>query len=418
MFVRPPRKSRLLTGLVVPAVLLALVGCTGTSAAVDVAAAPEQKVTEALSTELTGYLQQVQANAKSSGVIAGVWSPWAGSWESAVGTVSTTDTTPMTTDMHVRLGTGGTQAMTCQVVAALADEGTLDLDADVAGYLPTMPGLDGMTLRQLCQHTSGLADFTSALWPTYLANPSREWPTLELVSAAQIHSALAAPGAAWAPSETGPLVAGLVVTAKTNRSWSDLYREYIVDRYGLAATTLPSANTVELPQPHPAGLSFALAAPGAPPSCDVVQDVTQLSPSALGVAGGAVTTLADLRRLVTGLAASPTSSEAWANPVPLGGGAPAWQTADVGGTSSGVLHGFSGTAPGFLTAAFSDPQSGLTVAISTNNSSAGTEFIANAARGLAAIVTASGAADGASNLPALEWTADNGREAIDAQRVC
>ncbi|NQX28241.1 beta-lactamase family protein [Microbacteriaceae bacterium VKM Ac-2854] len=401
-----------------PLVILALAGCTGTSSAVEVAAAPEQQVSEAVAGELTSFLQQVQADAKSSGAMAGVWAPGVGSWESAIGTVSSTDQAPMTTDMHVRLGTGGTQAMTCQVVAALADDGTLDLDADVSTYLPTMPGLTGMTLRQLCQHTSGLADFATALWPTYLANPEREWPTLELVSAAQIHSAIAAPGVGWASSETGPLLAGLVVTAKTNRSWPDLYNEYIADRYGLSATELPSASTVDLPQPHPSGQSFGMSGPGSGPRCDVTLDVTRLSPSALGAAGGVVTTLADLRRLATGMAASPTSDQAWASPVPVGGSAPEWQTADVGGTSSGVLHGFSGAAPGFLTAAFSDPKSGLTVAVSVNNSSAGSAFIAEAARGLAAIAAESGAAAGVDGMPGLGWATADVRAAMDAKKVC
>jgi D-alanyl-D-alanine carboxypeptidase len=402
----------------VPLVILALAGCTGTSTAVEVAAAPEQQVSAELSATLDAYLQQVQADAKSSGVIAGVWAPWAGSYESAVGTTSSGGETPMSTDMHVRLGTGGTQAMTCQVVAALAEEGTLDLDTDVSTYLSTMPGLAGMTLRQLCQHTSGVADFASALWPTYLGNPQREWPTLELVSAAQIHSALAAPGASWAASESGPLIAGLAVTAKTNRPWSELYNEHISDRYGLSDTELPSASTVDLPQPAPAGLSFGLSGPGGAAVCEVVNDVSKLSPSALGAAGGAITTLADLRRLAAGMAASPTSDQAWAAPVALGGSAPAWKTADVGGTSAGVMHGFSGAAPGFLTAAYSDPESGLTVAISTNNSSAGAEFISNAALGLAAIVTEAGAAAGASGLPTLDWTSDDARGAIDAGAVC
>lgn len=424
MSVRPPRKSRLSAGSrltawgLVPLVALALAGCTGTSSAVVVAAAPEQQVSEALAGELTTFLQQVQADAKSSGAIAGVWAPGIGSWESAIGTVSGTDPTPMSTEMHVRLGTGGTQAMTCQVVAAIADEGTVDLDADVSDYLPTTPGLTGMTLRRLCQHTSGLSDFAGALWPTYLSNPHREWPNLELLSAAQIHSPLSAPGAVWADSQTGPLVAALAVTAKTNRTWPELYQDYVASRYGLDDTELPSPSTVDLPQPHPAGLAFALSGVGAAPSCDQLLDVSSLSPSALGAAGGAVTTLADMRRLVTGLAASPLSDEAWAQPIPQGADAPDWLKVDVGGGSSGPMRGFSGSAPGFLTAAFSDPESGLTVAVTVNNSSAGSDFIADAARGLAAITAASGVATGVAGVPTLPWSADDSRAALAAEHVC
>lgn len=416
---RPIPRARAVAALVVvPALLLGLSGCGAAGDSVAIAAAPEQAVSDALATELTGFLEQAQADAKASGAVAGVWAPWAGSWEKAVGTVGPSSEQPITTDMHLRLGTGGTQAMTCQVVAALAEEGTVDLDADISLYLSTTPGLNGITLRQLCQHTSGLADFATALWPTFLDNPNRQWPTLELVSAAQILRPVSAPGAGWSASETGPLVAGLVLSAKTGRSWSSLYQEYIVDRYGLEATRLPPAAETQLPDPHPGAFAFDVPGPGQPPACDRLLDLTALSPSSLGVAGGAVTTLSDLRRLATGLADSPSSEEAWAAPVALGPPYAPWQNAALGGTSAGVLRGFSGAAPGFLTAAFSDPDSGLTVAVSVNNSSAGTAFIAAVAQGLAAIAVDAGTAAGTSGVPKLEWTGAGSRAAIDDLHVC
>lgn len=407
-------RSRRLTRtgmLVVPALLLALTGCTASAVSV-VPDAPQGPVPDDLATALTGFLGEAQQAAGATGAVAGVWSPWAGGWESAIGVVGDADPTPLTTDAHVRLGTGGTEAMTCDVVVALAEEGRLDLDADVADSLTSLPGVEGLTLRQLCSHTSGLADFRSALWPTVLQNPTRDWPTLELVSAAQVRSAIAAPGASWSDSSTGPLLAGLVASQTTGRGMAELYREYVVPRYGLRSTALPSASTVDLPAPAPRGYSAAIEPGTGAVRCDVRRDVSQASPSSLGAAGGAVTDLEDLRRLATGLAADPAGDAVWADAVPQGPGRPDWLLAGLGGHQAGPLRGFAGIAPGFVSAAYSDPDSGLTVAVSFNSSTPGADFAAEAARGLAAIAVAQGAASGAEGLPGLPWTVDSERTAV------
>ena len=93
-------------------------------------------------------------------------------------------------------------------------------------------------------------------------------------------------------------------------------------------------------------------------------------------------------------------------------------SAGLGGHQAGPLRGFSGIAPGFLTAAYSDPESGLTVAVSFNSSTASDGFAASAARALAAIAVEQGAAAGATGLPQLPWTADGERGAVQGARPC
>lgn len=394
--------------LAVPMLLLALAGCTAGSVS-SVPDAPPGPVSDELATALSGFLGEALGAAGATGAVAGVWSPWAGGWETAVGVVGDGDATPLTTDAHVRLGTGGTEAMTCSVVVALAEEGRVDLDADIATMLTSLPGVDGLTLRQLCSHTAGLADFRAGLWPTVLQNPTREWPTLELVSAAQVRAA-SAPGSAWSDSSTGPLLAGLVASQAAGRSMSELYGDLVVPRYGLRSTTLPAASSVELPAPAARGYAAALDPVTGAVRCEIRRDVSAASPSALGAAGGAVTDLEDLRRLAAGMAADPAGDAVWADPVPQGQGRPDWLLAGLGGHQAGPLRGFSGVAPGFVTAAYADPASGLTVAVSFNSSTPGADFAAEAARGLAAIAVAqAGEVEG---LPALPWNVDGERTAM------
>lgn len=125
--------------LIVPVLVLALAGCTGSSSS-SVPDAPGGPVPEELSAALTAVLDEAIGVAGATGAVAGVWSPWAGGWEAAIGSESDERTTPLTTQAHVRLGTGGTEAMTCDVVAGLADEGRLDLDADIGLALRSLPG--------------------------------------------------------------------------------------------------------------------------------------------------------------------------------------------------------------------------------------------------------------------------------------
>ncbi|QHC59952.1 serine hydrolase domain-containing protein [Rathayibacter sp. VKM Ac-2760] len=405
------RRSTGVAALVALALALALTGCTGGTDSV-VEDAPPGPVSDELAVALSGFLTEAQGVAGASGAVAGVWSPWAGGWETAIGTVGDSAGTPVTTEAHLRLGTGGTEAMTCDVVVALAEKGTLDLDADVGDTLTSLPGMEGMTLRQLCAHTAGLADFRSILWPTVVQNPARQWPTLELVSAAQISAPIAEPGAAWSESSTGPLLAGLVATQATGRGIQSLYDEYVVSRYGLTSTRLPGDSELDLPAPAMLGFAAGLDPRSGAVQCENRRDLSAASPSSLGAAGGVVTDLEDLRRLAVGLAADPAGDAMWADPVPQGQGRADWLLAGLGGHQAGPLRGFSGIAPGFLTAAYSDPVSGLTVAVAFNSSTAGENFAAVAARGLAAIAVEQGAATGAAGLPQLPWTSDGERGAV------
>ena len=51
-----------------------------------------------------------------------------------------------------------TKTFTASLILQLIHEGRLALDAPVVDYLPDEPGLEGVTVRELLSHTSGLAD--------------------------------------------------------------------------------------------------------------------------------------------------------------------------------------------------------------------------------------------------------------------
>ena len=85
----------------------------------------------------------------------------------------------------------------------------------------------------------------------------------------------------------------------------------------------------------------------------------------------------------------------------------------------GPLLGQSGEIPGFISAAMSDPASGLTVVVAFNNSTSGRGFAEAVARRLAAVA---GAASASGEMPAprldLPWTEDQAAAEIQAAAVC
>ena len=125
-----------------------------------------------LSASLDAVLDQAVALSGSSGGVAGVWAPWAGEWTAASGTVDfggAARAVKAETGFH--LATVTTE-ITCTVLLRLVDAGTVKLNDEVGVYVDWIPTLDGITLEQLCRHTSGLPDYYPTLRSHFVRTPS------------------------------------------------------------------------------------------------------------------------------------------------------------------------------------------------------------------------------------------------------
>lgn len=387
---------------------LALAGCTGS--VVD-PASEFDPVDAAFSEEVTSSLQEVLDQAVelsgSSGGIAGVWAPWAGAWTAASGTVGFEEGSPeVQPEDGFHLATLTTE-ITCTVLLRLVDEGTVALDDHVDDYVDWIPTLDGITLEQLCRHTSGLADYYPSLRSHFVANPERPWPPTELLSNGLAMSRTGPPGEQVRESRSGILLLALALEHHTGRSWSDLASQYVFGPLGLSATRMPAASVTE----HDGVLnaySAGLAQNGTV-DCAVLVDDSSQSSSMGGAAAGAVSNLEDTRRLseafATGALLSEQTTRAQWTLQPLGGSAPAWQGAGIGGLQYGSMRGMAGENVGALTAAFTDAESGLTVVVALNNSTSGAGFVREAAFALTSIASkADPAADRERPLIELPWS--------------
>lgn len=408
--------------MVAVGVVVGVAACASTPAApVSLREQPRHSLPPALVETLDASLAEAMALAAAPGALAGVWVPWSGSWVSAHGATAPGGADEMSADMRFRIG-DITQPMTCDVLYGLVAEGTVALDDEVSEYLPTLGGIGGITLAQLCHGTSGLGDFGRTLGPLFPGNPTRLWSALELVSDGIASSRTGQPGDAYAPSDTNYALLGLALEEATRSDWRTLYKRFVFDRLGMDDSLFPEPTTLEISGPFVRGWE-ALRAPDGTIACDAPREETALSSSLAFTSGGVVSTLDDLQRYAQSFATGALLSDdlkerAWKT-VPLSANAPAWQGFGPGGVQIGPLRGQAGYIPGHISAMLSDPATGLTVVVVLNNSTAGAAFAQVLAMKLAAIAAKAQPADG-EKLPVvgLPWSEEQMSAQLVAGAVC
>jgi D-alanyl-D-alanine carboxypeptidase len=177
-----------------------------------------------------------------------------------------------------------TKTFVAALTVQLAEEGRIDLTDALARHLADAPHAEEVTIRQLLDHTSGIADFAAA--PAYrmglLRAPGREWTpqdVLDLVASADLDFA---PGEGWAYSNTNYLLLGLVAEAVTGDTLAELLRRRIYEPLGLTSAYLEGME--ESPELAVSG-HFDLDGDGAP---DNVRAIPYTALVTSGAAAGGI----------------------------------------------------------------------------------------------------------------------------------
>ena len=399
------------------ALVLVLAACTS-SASTGSPSQSQSDFPSDVNSRLKGAMTDAMKLAGASAGMAGVWAPWAGSWTAGLGTTTLTGSKPVTADMTFRVAQN-TMPMTCTVLLALVDKGTVALDDPVTRYVPGLVGVDGVTLRELCQNTSGIGDYLGQLNPLFIENPTRIWPPLELASDGIATQPFGKPGEKLGVSMTNYIVLGMALENATGQSWQSLYSTYIFGKLGMSSSTLPASTQLTVPGQHPAGYSVGLDASGGI-VCSPMHDVTRLSPSMGWTASGVVSNVPDLKSFAQALASgsllSQKSADAQAAGLPNGAD---WQKYGLGVQLIGPLRGYAGAIPGYLSAMYSDPSSGLTIVVALNNSTAGGAFAQYLAQRLASIVSKVPAEQkGGKVVAGLPWSESQMTDAMTKAAPC
>ncbi|KNY04089.1 serine hydrolase domain-containing protein [Microbacterium sp. GCS4] len=394
---------------------LALTGCTSEP---SFSYEPPAQADGALPDDTVAAMQDAVTNALAasgaSGAVVGVWVPWSGSWVSGVGTQTPGSEDEITTDMAFRVG-DVTRLMTCDVLYGLADDGILELDAPVPDYVSGVPDLQDITLLDLCNGTSGVGSSEAIAKSAWLNTPERVWAPLELASFG-LGTARTPAHTQYRDSDAGYLLLGLALERASGLTASELISQYVTQPLGLPSTSLPRA-AAAAPSTGPVMEGHYLPAVEGGYTCAAPIDITTLSSSSGFTDSGVVSTIEDLGRYVQAEAAQALRTKEEPNrfgaPLPAYDGAPSWQQATGGASLVGSLVGQYGWTPGYATAAYSDPTTGFTVAVSLNDSTAGGTFAAYLAWELAAIASKAPAASGQTAPEfGLPFTAEQWHQAI------
>ncbi|MDT0569903.1 serine hydrolase domain-containing protein [Streptomyces sp. DSM 3412] len=230
-----------------------------------------------------------------------------GVWKATSGVGDLRTGRPRSAHDHFRVGSI-TKTFISTVLLQLAAEGRLSLDDKVERWLPGVvrgEGHDGrqVTLRQLLNHTSGIAEYTSDeqfvqdvfLAEGFLKNRYRTWTPRQLVGIAMKHEPTFAPGADWSYSNTNYVLAGMVIEKATGNPYGDEVRARVIEPLGLTGTKVPGTDPT-VPKRHSRAYSKL-----AETSEGRTYDATELNPSIAGAAGEMISTPGDLNRFVSAL---------------------------------------------------------------------------------------------------------------------
>lgn len=398
------------------AVVLGLV-LTGCTAEDSFTYTPPAQVDGALPDDTVAAMQAAVDSALvasgATGAIVGVWVPWAGSWVTGVGTTEK-DGAPVDTDMSFRIA-DVTRLMTCDVLYALADEGTVKLDAPVPEYVSGVADMKDITLLDLCNGTSGAGSSEATVKSAWMNTPGRVWAPLELAGYGLARERIA-PHTTYRDSDAGYLLLGLALERASGMSASELIAEYVTEPLGLPDTSLPG-DAAAPPSTGPVLNGHYLNAVEGGYNCVAPVDITTLSASSGFTDSGVVSTITDLGRYAQAEAKQALRTkddpDRFGSPLPESEGAPSWYQATGGAYLVGSLVGQHGWTPGYATAAYADPATGFTVAVSLNDSTTGAVMAQFLAWELAAIASKAPAAEGQTAPEfGLPFTAEQYHQAI------
>ena len=179
--------------------------------------------------------------------MAGVDDASGRTWVGASGTSERGGTSPVDTSASFRIASI-TKVFVAVVVLQLVQEGRLRLDDPVARYLPD-PATEGVTIRELLNHTSGLPDYSQAtgLGKELLEHRDRHWSTAEVLALVAHDKRQFAPGTGYQYSNTDYVVLGEVIRVATGRSWAEQVRHRLLDPLHLSHTFIPGQEPTPAP---------------------------------------------------------------------------------------------------------------------------------------------------------------------------
>ena len=202
-----------------------------------------------LASKLQHKIDSIRNTHQLKGISARVIYPGTGTWKGVTGFSHLG--TPITSDMLFGIASN-TKLFTGVLLLRLAENNILQLDDSLHQYLPSYTNIDSnITIRQLLNHTSGLADVTSVTgYPdSILTDPNRVFTASEMMTWAP--PPLFVAGTSWNYCNTNYLLAGMIAESATGQSYGQLLRDSILVPLKLDSTFLDVYDSIAYPVAHP-----------------------------------------------------------------------------------------------------------------------------------------------------------------------
>ena len=376
------RRSRssgsLAASIATTAVALLVVAPAPANASPAGAAAPPED--PAYAAAVQPELDRIMRDLAVTGAAVLVRSPELGDWATTMGTRTWHGTEPVTLADHVRVGSN-TKTWTATVILQLVDEGRIGLDDPVSRYRPDVPNGEDITIAQLLDMSSGLANYTEdlALNEQMDSNPGRVWSPEELLAIGLAEPPAFPPGEGFLYSNTNYVLLGVIIEQLTGVPVEQAFQDRVFDPLELSETSFPALTDASIPEPHPQTYTFGtnvetIDSLVLPPEVQAAaragtlapMDVTDTNPSWGWTAGAGISTAPDLADYVEGLVdgclLSPQlQQERIASVQPVDPDDPASPGYGLGLARFGPVYGHSGELPGTNSFMGHDPVRDITV---------------------------------------------------------
>ena len=282
-----------------------------------------------------------------------------------------------------------TKTFTAPLVLELAKEGAFSLEDPVTKYLPLLHVVNAnlntsVTIRQLLAHESGFSDYTDEinLQIAVAFDPTHIWTPYEMVSF--VHQ-INTPGAVRSYSSTNYILLGAIIEAATNKHVEQHFRERFFDPLHLSSMYLGGiealGNRGILASPHDNISAFnpIFQFTGQPTFPDAYTNISRFPLDAIVslafTGGGIVSNASDVAEwgnaLFGGRATSKSILDQMINSISstpdkdgdfLGYGI--FRSTRISATDEFIGH--DGSAPGYRSVMFYQPDRKLTIAVLTN----------------------------------------------------
>lgn len=309
----------------------------------------------------------ILATSKVPGMIVGIWAPDRDLvWVKGKGIANMATGEKPGPSMKYRIGSI-TKTYSYTVLLQLVDSGKIDLSDKLKKFIPDFPKADSITIRMLCNHTSGIYDFTETVtWRISLMNePLRKWTDQELIDLVRTEPFYFSPGTNFQYSNTNTVIAGQIVEQITGNPIAAEIRYRVLDPLHLTNTIYPSDNKIP-------GSFFHGYGWGWESDTTTLPDVAEaFDPSMAGASGAIIADICDVKswveHLYQGTLLKPETQVQRLTTVP----APGEDCEEYG---LGIMHktdppmwGHTGTIPGYKNWVGYCPSENVTIVISYNS---------------------------------------------------